>query len=162
MRKIGIAVVLVSLGLFALIPFSAAEGEEGIAWVDFNTGYARANSENRIAVIDCYTDWCGWCKVMDKKTFADSAVIQTMQKHFVAIKFNPEQKGKEYYIGGDTLSGPQLLMALSQNDPKGYPTIFYYIPAARRMIARPGYQGPEDFQKTLDDLIAYQRRILEN
>ncbi len=27
---------------------------------------AKAKAENKYIVVDCYTDWCGWCKVMDK------------------------------------------------------------------------------------------------
>jgi thioredoxin-related protein len=157
MRQIRVLFFILAATFGGLL--QSAEQSDQIKWMDFNEGYALANAEGKIAVIDCYTDWCGWCKVMDKKTFGDSSIIEKMNEHFVAIKFNPEIKDKEYYIGGDTISGPQLLMALSNGDPKGYPTIFYYIPATKRMIAKPGYQKPEDFMKSLDDLLAYQDKI---
>ena len=133
--------------------------EEEIKWYSFNEGYAKANAEGKIAIIDCYTDWCGWCKVMDKKTFSDSEVISKMNEHFVAIKFNPEVKNELYIIGADTLSGPQLLYALSNNKPSGYPTLFYYIPQTKRMFSQPGYQDVKQFHQSMDNLINYKQKI---
>ena len=64
------------LTLICLIPFTLGasfkeDPQKKINWVDFNTGLALAQQTGKIAVIDCYTDWCGWCKVMDKKTFSN-------------------------------------------------------------------------------------------
>ena len=90
-----------------------------INWVDFNTGFKQAQAEGKIAVIDCYTEWCGWCKVMDKKTFGNDTIIQRINEKYIAIKFNPELPFK-YDIGlADSVTGKQLLMALSNNSPSG-------------------------------------------
>ena len=78
---------------------SSIKGESPkIKWVDFNTGLAQAQQTGKLAVIDCYTDWCGWCKVMDKKTFSDRKIIERINEKYMAIKFNPEKPGK--YIDG--------------------------------------------------------------
>ena len=152
---------LVLIAVFAIGSTSWMPHEEGqeIEWMDFNEGFAKANAEGKIAIIDCYTDWCGWCKVMDKKTFSDGEVIKKMNDNFIAIKFNPEIKDREYIVGADTMSGPQLLYALSNNKPGGYPTLFYYIPQTNRMFQQPGYQDVKQFHQSMDNLIEYQNKI---
>ena len=130
-----------------------------INWVDFNTGFAQAQSEGKIAIIDCYTEWCGWCKVMDKKTFTNQEVINRINEKYVAIKFNPELPGK-YFIGAqDSVSGKQLMMGLSNNKPSGYPTFFYFVPQTKKMFQVPGYKEPKDLLAILDNVERYQKSV---
>ncbi|MGC6414302.1 MAG: DUF255 domain-containing protein, partial [Bacteroidia bacterium] len=49
-----------------------SDDEEGVTWYNFTDGYNKAVKEGKIILIDAYTDWCGWCKVMDKKTYTDA------------------------------------------------------------------------------------------
>ena len=44
----------------------------------------------RRVIMDVYTDWCGWCKVMDRKTFTNPELIDYVNKNFYAVKFNAE------------------------------------------------------------------------
>lgn len=37
-----------------------------------------AKQQNKWVLIDCYTDWCYWCKVMDQKNFSDTQVKRKM------------------------------------------------------------------------------------
>lgn len=149
--------------LFVPLLFGASlptgDGPSDINWVDFNTGFAQASAEGKIAVIDCYTEWCGWCKVMDKKTFSDSGISSRLNEKYIAIKFNPELAG-EYYIGGDTLTGRQLLMGLSNNKPSGYPTFFFYVPQGRKMFQVPGYQDISKFNETLNNVERFQQTVI--
>ena len=146
-----IAALIILLGMTdpAVAPKST------INWMDFNSGFAQADREGKIAVIDCYTDWCGWCKVMDKKTFSNDTISRRLSENFISIKFNPEKPGN-YFLGKDTISGRQLLMALSNNKPSGYPTFFFYVPQSKKMFQIPGYQDVKKFNETLDNLERYQ------
>ena len=126
-----------------------------ITWVDFNTGYAKAKSEKKIALIDCYTDWCYWCKRLDKDTYTDSAIIETVNRSFVAIKFNPEKTDQKYVIDGKTYNGMELLSILSNGQSSGYPTTFFIKTKGNQMLAPfEGYAAPAEFIKTLQDKIA--------
>ena len=42
--------------------------------------------------VDVYTNWCGWCKRMDKTTFKDPVVVQYLNDNFYPVKLNAEQK----------------------------------------------------------------------
>ncbi len=46
--------------------------------VQWDNALALAKQQNKWVMIDCYTDWCGWCKVMDQKNFSDSQVLRKM------------------------------------------------------------------------------------
>ncbi|MDB3868903.1 DUF255 domain-containing protein [Bacteroidia bacterium] len=153
------------LTIFFFIPFimglSSIKGESPkIKWVDFNTGLAQAQQTGKLAVIDCYTDWCGWCKVMDKKTFSDPKIIERINEKYIAIKFNPEKPGKYFAGSNDSLSGRQLLMALSNNKPSGYPTFFFFIPQDSKLFQLPGYQDVNQFGATMNNIEKYQAQLI--
>ena len=40
--------------------------------------------------MDVYTKWCGPCKLLDKKTFANPDLARYVSEHFYAVKFNAE------------------------------------------------------------------------
>ncbi|MDZ4757647.1 MAG: thioredoxin family protein [Bacteroidota bacterium] len=123
-----------------------------ITWVDFNEGYAKAKSEKKIALIDCYTDWCYWCKRLDKDTYTDSSIIGLVNSKYVAIKFNPEKTDVKYTIDGKTYNGMELLSILSNGQSSGYPTTFFINTKGNKMLAPfEGYAGPADFLKTLQE-----------
>ncbi len=118
-------------------------------WVDFTTGYAQAKSENKYLLVDVYTDWCGWCKVMDKKTYTDMSVIKELAKNYVCVKLNPE-KNLNYTMDGTTYSALQIKNILSENRSDGYPSTYFMKPAAdKKVVAVVGYIEAKDFYKYL-------------
>ena len=153
------------LTIFFFIPFimglSSIKGESPkIKWVDFNTGLSQAQQTGKLAVIECYTDWCGWCKVMDKKTFSDPKIIERINEKYIAMKFNPEKPGKYFAGSKDSLSGRQLLMALSNNKPSGYPTFFFFVPQDAKLFQLPGYQDAIQFGATMNNIEKYQAQLI--
>ena len=53
--------------------------------------FAEAKKQDKYLFIDCYTDWCGWCKVADKKTFPDKMVGEVLNTYFISVKVDMEQ-----------------------------------------------------------------------
>ena len=47
-----------------------------IEWHSIEKAYELAQKEAKPILIDVYTDWCKWCKVMDERTFQDQEMIQ--------------------------------------------------------------------------------------
>ena len=37
-------------------------------------------------IVDVYTDWCSWCKKMDKNTYLNQAIIKQLNEDFYFIK----------------------------------------------------------------------------
>ncbi len=46
----------------------------------------------RKIIVDVYTDWCGWCKKMDKTTFDHPTIVKYVNQNFYAVKLDAETK----------------------------------------------------------------------
>ncbi len=83
--------------IFFLFSLTSAKGKpsmhDKLAWIDMNTLNVNMRSESKPVLIDLYTNWCYWCKVMDKKTYTNSKVISYISEHFYPVKFDAESKG---------------------------------------------------------------------
>lgn len=128
-----------------------------IKWENWNSGFPKAQQNQKIALIDVYTDWCGWCKVMDKNTYTNQRVLEIIDEHFVPIKFNPE-KPEKYFVGTDTLDGGSLLGALSGGKSSGYPTTYFFLPGTNQIFQQPGYIEPDQFILLLENVVSRSKK----
>ena len=46
--------------------FKIISVENTLTWISFEQAVELQKKEPRKILIDVYTDWCGWCKKMDK------------------------------------------------------------------------------------------------
>ena len=53
---------------------------------------AKNKSEPKKIIVDVYTQWCGWCKKMDKTTWEEPGISTYVNKNFYAVKFDAETK----------------------------------------------------------------------
>ena len=63
----------------------------GITWQSYDEGMKIAQDQNKPVMIDIYTDWCKYCKELDRVVYTDSDVINLADK-FVCIKFNADKR----------------------------------------------------------------------
>lgn len=132
------------------------EGEkEALTWLDFESGYAKAVKEDKMLLIDVYTDWCGWCKVMDRTTYSNDTIVQRINEKFVAVKLNPE-KARNYVFGDKTMSATELHRWLGYGQTFGYPTTYFMTAPGKteERYAQVGYMEPKEFGGILDQVIA--------
>lgn len=131
---------------------------EGLTWYGIDDLDKMTDLEGKSVLVDMYTDWCGWCKVMDKKTFTDPTVIDYLNEHFVLVKFNAEQrepvnfKGETYEWMKVGRKGTNQLALKMMNGRAGYPTLVYLDTNLEVITAVPGYKKP-------DQLLADLRKI---
>lgn len=68
----------------------ASVSAQEIKWMSMNEALAAQKQAPKKILMDAYTTWCGPCKLMDQKTFTNKDVINYVNKHFYAVKFNAE------------------------------------------------------------------------
>jgi thioredoxin-related protein len=142
------------LGL-ALMFLVSAEAQDKIKWYSIEEAVQLASENPRILVIDVYTDWCGWCKRMDRETFSDPAVVELMNTHFYPVKLDAE--GKEDVVIGDRTfkfvdngrRGYHEIAAVVAKGRLSYPTISYVDGQGRVLEASPGYKTADQFKMYL-------------
>jgi len=71
---------------------ASKEQKSIIEWHSFAEAYKLNKKKPKKMFVDVYTDWCGWCKKMDKETFQDPETAKYMQKHFYCVKLDAETK----------------------------------------------------------------------
>ena len=105
-----------------------------IAWHrDLRRALEVARTEGKLVVVDVYTDWCGWCKKMDKTIYTDPEII-ALSRQQVFVKVNAEDGG----------AGQRFA---EQMRVSGYPTTLILdgqgkvLNVARGYIASPGAFG---------------------
>ena len=52
---------------------------------------AKATAENKYIMVDLSTEWCSWCKVMDKKHFTDPEILSLMQPKLNSYMLDAER-----------------------------------------------------------------------
>ena len=134
--------------LFILLSFSVAFAGD-LKWYDYDKGAKLAKTENKIILVDFYTDWCGWCKKMDATTYKNDKVVDYLNKYFVAVKLNPEKKSSLSYKGQNTNSG-QLARDAGVN---GFPATGFFTSNEEFLGVISGYIAPEDFIDLLSKVV---------
>lgn len=84
--------------LFSIV-VSFVPAKDNVQWLtvaQLKEVYAK---EPRPILVDVYTDWCGWCKVMDKETYRNKKVAAYINQHYYAVKLNAETKDSVEWNG---------------------------------------------------------------
>ena len=71
----------------------AAKGDaeqSEINWYSYDDGIKRIKADSKKGYLHFYTDWCGYCKLMNRQTFSDADVISYMNTNFIPIRIDAE------------------------------------------------------------------------
>jgi thioredoxin-related protein len=112
-----------------------------IKWLGLEQGLKKASDKEKPVFIDVYTNWCGFCKKMDRETFTDEGIIDYLNENFVPVKLNAESNDKMDLPSG-TYTGRQVARSFSV---RGYPTYVFLDPNGNKIYARAGYAPPQAF-----------------
>jgi thioredoxin-related protein len=128
------------------IGFTAISLHAEKQWTGFDAGFAEAAKSGKPVIIDFYTDWCVWCKRMDKDVFSRNDVSERLAKDFVTIRIDAESNSVITYKG--TKTTPRKFT--EQMRVQGYPTLIFYDAKGTPLTALPGYVDAKMFMVFLD------------
>lgn len=124
-----------------------------INWMSFEEMQEAYQKEPRPVLIDLYTTWCGWCKVMDKKTYTHAKLVEYVNQNFYAVKFNAETKASISFLGKDyTYNKKEKINELAKTlagYELGFPTTIFLSKLNAQPAVLSGYMKPEEMEAPL-------------
>lgn len=111
-----------------------------------------AQKDKKKVIINVYTDWCSWCKKMEKDTYPDSEVQREIKRNYYLYRLNGESKETVEYDGRKWTKA-ELTAAFGI---RGFPATIFLHPNSKPITVLPGYVDAKTFANILkfigDDL----------
>ncbi len=123
--------------------------DKKIKWMTIEEAFAASQKKPKKIFIDVYTDWCGWCKVMDRNTFTNPVIVEYMNENYYSVKLNAEGK-EDITLGARTYKTVGNVHELAATLLKGqmsYPTTVYLNEKLELIQPVPGYLEPRMFHQ---------------
>ena len=118
MKKKDCRIFAIALGLLSIVygPSSvfADDWLEGAA--GYHQGVAQAKSASKPMVVLFYTDWCGYCRKLQKNVLSKPEVKKALEQ-YVKVRVNPEKGDGENQLA-------------EQYGIQGYPAVFFEKPSS--------------------------------
>lgn len=79
-----------------------------IQWMSVQDAMKAYDAKPKPIFVDVYTDWCGWCKEMDRTSFRHPKLVEFINANFYPVKFNAESpdtvlfNGRQFSFNMDT------------------------------------------------------------
>jgi thioredoxin-related protein len=142
--------ILIS-SLLSICLFYTVQAQAPVKWYTIEEAFTKAQKEPRKIMIDVYTDWCSWCKVMDKNTFSNQVISEYINKNFYPVKFNAEQK-EIVVLNGQTFKyvpsgsrGYHELAAALLNGQLSFPSVVFLDEQTKMIQPIQGYIQAREF-----------------
>lgn len=126
-----------------------------IKWMSMQDALEAQAKKPKKIFMDVYTDWCGPCKILDKKTLQQKEVVKFVNDNFYAVKFDAEGNEEFDYLG-NTYSNPNYKEGRKGRNSQhifasslkitGYPTMAFFDENANFIFPITGYHTPPQLE----------------
>ncbi|MBC7888104.1 MAG: DUF255 domain-containing protein [Ferruginibacter sp.] len=127
--------------------------KEKVQWLSIAEMQTAYSKNPKPILVDVYTDWCGWCKVMDKETYNNSKVAAYINEKYYAVKFDAESKdaaewnGKKYgYNAQNKVNELAVFLLYGQ---MSYPSTVFLSAIDAKPAPLPGFLKPKELEPPL-------------
>ena len=135
-----------------IISISISHAQDEIQWLTWEEMQVMQKRKARKVLIDVYTDWCGWCKRMDKNTFQKADIASYINNNYYAVKFDAEFKddiifnGLKYSYVKSGRKGHHELAELILKGRLSFPTVVFLDEGLKVIQPIPGYQDSRSME----------------
>jgi thioredoxin-related protein len=134
----------------------SADAQETVKWLSIEEAEASLATAQKKIIVYIFTDWCGWCKRMERETFSNPTIAAYLNENFYAVKLDAEGADTLFYRGREFVNTDpgkkrhyhQLAQTLTQGR-MSFPTVVYLDELMNPITAIPGFFTPEKFEPVL-------------
>ena len=132
---------LLFAAVFQLVAFQANQEPESLKWYTLEEAQELMKSEPRKIFVDVVADWCKWCKVMEKETFTDKAVIAYINENYYAVRMDYESLESVDFLG-ESITNKALATSWNVRD---LPAIVFWEEGFESKFLSAGYKKADQF-----------------
>lgn len=154
------------LGLFSFASLIGCKTKDKVAespfkWYTIEEAQQLNPDNKKVYFVDVYTDWCGWCKRMDKATFEQEEIQNYLKQNFIPVKFNAEQKEAVEFLGKTYNYNPNVgrkgthdWARMVLGGRMSYPSFAFVDGSGEVIEVSKGFKTPDKFMPVLEGVAA--------
>lgn len=138
--------VLLLLLLAAPAAGQPAEKASAPDWKSLEQASEAARQDGKLLLVEVYAPWCGYCRKMQRITYADPQVQAYLAEHFEVARINGEQPDTKHRLAGTSVTTRALMRRYRATS---YPTTAFARHDGTLLRQMPGFVEPDLFLQVL-------------
>jgi len=138
-------VLLIVISITFVACAKTGSGERSFELFTMAKAQKMAEAEQKKIIVDVYTDWCTWCKKLEREVYTDARIGDVVNEYFYVVRINAESE-EEIIFNGRKIKMSELSSSFGV---KTYPSTVFIDSNGQTIGQQSGYMEVEVFEKLL-------------